>query len=73
MTSISGLDVIVDFQSGVGGDVLDLSILGFADLNAVLAVTSNNALGAVIQISATDSINLLGVPSTDLNVDNVAV
>ena len=69
----SGLDVLTDFQSGPGGDVLDLRIFGFADLDAVLAITSNNALGAVVQISDGDTINILGVAAGDLNDTNVLV
>lgn len=69
----SGLDVLTDFQSGPGGDVLDLRIFGFTDLDAVLAITSNNALGAVIQIADGDTINILGVAAGDLNDTNVLV
>jgi len=69
----SGLDVLTDFQSGPAGDVLDLRILGFADLAAVLAITSNNALGAFIQISDGDTISILGVAAGDLNDTNVLV
>jgi Ca2+-binding RTX toxin-like protein len=69
----SGLDVLTDFESGPGGDVLDLRIFGFADLEAVVAITSNNTLGAVIQIADGDTINILGVAAGDLNDTNVPV
>ena len=69
----SGRDVIVDFQSGPGGDIIDLRILGLASIDDVVAITSNNALGALSQISDTDTVNVLGVAAGDLNDQNELV
>ena len=52
---------------------MDVRILGFANLGGVLAINSNNALDAVIQIVAGDSINILGVADGDLNDTNIVV
>lgn len=70
----AGADVIDDFAAGAGViDVLDLRSLGFADFNAVLAATTQNAFGALIQLSATNTINLIGVAKADLVADDVLI
>lgn len=70
----SGLDVITDFDGGAGaGDVLILTGLGFADFDAVIAATINNAFGALIQVGAGDSISLLGVAAGSLVEDDIII
>lgn len=75
MSPVQDDDVIVDFQSGPGGDIIDLRILGLASIDDVVAITSNNALAALSQISDTDTdtVNVLGVAAGDLNDQNELV
>ncbi|WP_188092285.1 ELWxxDGT repeat protein [Azospirillum sp. B21] len=67
-----GWDCIGDFQSGTGGDVLDLrgwqGIGGFAEL---LAGSHQDADGLVLTFAATDSVKLMGVTADMLTADNV--
>jgi len=68
-----GLDILLNSRSGVSCDVLDLGIFGSANLDAVLTITSNNPLCAVVHISDGDTINFLAVASVDLNDMNVVI
>ena len=69
----SGNDTIIDFNRGneVLGehDIIDVRAYGFSDWNALQAViTDNGQFGyALIQLSATDSIDLYGVVTADLH------
>jgi serralysin len=72
----SGNDTINDFNKGnlvVGStatehDVIDVQAYGFSDWNALQQAISNDVNGnAVIQLSETDSITLVGVHTADLD------
>ena len=66
-----GGDTVDDFTAGSAtDDTLDISAFSFADLNAVLAVTTTTGTNSVIQLDADDSITLLGVRSSDLHDDD---
>ena len=72
----SGNDSINDFNQGnlaVGStatehDVIDVQAYGFSDWNALQAVISDDVVSgnAVIYLSATDSITLVGIHTADL-------
>lgn len=67
----AGTDVIQDFGAGPGiVDQLDLTPFAFTNLADILAITADTAGGAVIQITATDSIRLVGVAEADLQEDD---
>ena len=72
----SGNDIINDFNRGnliVGStatehDVIDVHAYGFSDWNALQQVISDDVNGnAVIHLSATDSITLVGIHTADLH------
>jgi Ca2+-binding RTX toxin-like protein len=67
----AGTDVIQDFRAGAGVvDQLDLTPFTFTNLADIQAITSDTAGGAVIQISATDTIRLVGVTEASLVEDD---
>jgi serralysin len=67
----AGDDSVTDFTAGSAtDDVLDISAFSFADLAAVLAVTTQVASDAVIDLHANDSVTLLGVDKNDLHGDD---
>lgn len=67
----SGNDTIQDFTFGAGSvDKIDILNYGFADFAAIIAVTSDVSGSAVIHLTATDSITLLGVQTAQLHVDD---
>ena len=65
----SGQDVIVDFDIS-GGDRLNLQAFGFADTDAVLAVTMDIGSDAYIQLDSNDSLTLVGISVTDLEASD---
>jgi serralysin len=78
----SGNDTINDFNQGnaaVGSpakehDVIDVRAYGFADWNALRGLISDNSSGnAVIQLSPTDSITLVGVHSASLKASDFII
>lgn len=67
----AGTDVIHDFRAGAGVvDQLDLTPFTFTNLADIQAITTDTAGGAVIQISATDTIQLVGVTEASLVEDD---
>jgi hypothetical protein len=68
-TDGSGQDVIVDFDVS-GGDSLNLQTFGFADTDAVLAVTLDIGSDAFIQLDSDDSLTLVGISMTDLEASD---
>lgn len=67
----AGTDVIQDFRAGAGVvDQLDLTPFTFTNLADIQAITTDTAGGAVIQISATDTIQLVGVTEASLVEDD---
>jgi Ca2+-binding RTX toxin-like protein len=72
----SGNDTINGFVAGAGSeDVLDVTAFGFADFNAVLAATTDDAgnAPAVIQLDSDGSITLVGVTKSQLNADDFLI
>ncbi|MBD3763984.1 MAG: fasciclin domain-containing protein [Rhodobacterales bacterium] len=61
-------DTILDF--GRGADVIDLTAFGLADFDAVAALTTDTAKGALIDLGNGDSILLAGVDAADLTADD---
>jgi len=64
-------DRITDFD--VTADVLDLTAHGFLDEAAVLAVTTDTASGALVELAGADSILLQGVAKASLGVEDILV
>jgi Ca2+-binding RTX toxin-like protein len=77
----SGNDLVHDFNQGnlaVGSmatehDVIDVHAYGFADWNTLQAAISDVSGNAVIQLSDTDSITLVGVHATDLHQNDFII
>ena len=78
----SANDVINDFDQGnlaVGStapehDLIDVQAYGFTDWNALQALISDNSSGnAVIHLSASDSVTLVGVHTAELNAHDFIV
>jgi Ca2+-binding RTX toxin-like protein len=69
----AGLDTINDFSAGAGlGDAIELNGFGTSldTLAEILAVSTNTAQGVHIQLTATDSIDILGIVKIQLNADD---
>jgi beta-glucanase (GH16 family) len=70
----SGNDTIQDFTPGAGSvDKIDVTAYGFGSVAAVLAVTSDSGGNAVIHLTASDSITLVGITTTLLHGDDFLV
>ncbi len=67
----SGADTVQDFIVGAqSDDVLDVAAFGFADLTALLAVTSQQGSDAVIALDSDDQVTLIGVDKSNLHADD---
>ncbi len=64
----SGLDVVADFTPGM--DRILLQGFGFADFAAVMASTRQGAGGAILDLAAGDSVQLVGVAKSALHADD---
>ena len=78
----SGNDVIHDFNqansqlpiTATEHDIINVQAYGFSDWNALNSVISDNGSGnAVIQLSATDSVELIGVQTANLNQNDFII
>jgi Ca2+-binding RTX toxin-like protein len=70
----SGADVITDFVAGVGiVDVIDLTAFNFTNISTVLALTTDTAGGARVNLSAVDTLLLEGVAKADLDADDFLI
>ncbi|WP_343519990.1 calcium-binding protein [Sphingomonas sp.] len=68
----SGADTIADFRTGI--DKLDLSALGFANFDAVLAATEDDGSGnSVIHLGGGNQVVLTGVAKAQLTAGDVMV
>jgi NOL1/NOP2/fmu family ribosome biogenesis protein len=66
----SGQDLIVDFDIS-GGDTLNIQAFGFADHDAVMAVTTDVGANAHIQLDSDDSLTLYGISTSDLDASDI--
>ena len=70
----SGADIITDFVAGVGVvDVIDLTAFNFTSISTVLAPTTDTAGGALVSLSAIDTLLLQGVNKADLDADDFLI
>ena len=67
----SGMDTILDYGQTLGNrDVMDVSAYHFHDFTDLQPHISNGVDGAVVALSAHDSITLVGVDANDLTQDD---
>jgi len=67
----TGNDTITDFEAGVAaGDVINLTAIGFANQDALEAAITYNGTDTVVDLGGGNSIHLLGVVETDLDLNS---
>ena len=72
-TDGDGADTVNDFQTGTGGDIVDVSAFGFADYAALSATFTQDGADTRIQLDADDTVTLVGINLADLQEDNFAM
>ena len=65
-----GADTVNDFQTGTGGDIVDVSAFGYADYTALSANFSQVGADTRIQLDADDQVTLVGINLADLQEGN---